>query len=104
MISVLCVEMKHFEVRRERKELFYYSGDRLTAIRRGPYKVHYFTRSQNTHRLQPQAPPLLFNLNEDPGEQKNIAAQNLSVIEAFELMKESHLAAILPMENQLLKR
>ena len=87
-----------------RQELFYYSGDRLTAIRRGPYKVHYFTRSQNTHRLQPQDPPLLFNLDEDPGEQKNIAAQNPSVIEAFELMKESHLAAILPRENQLLKR
>ncbi len=54
--------------------LFFYYRDELTAVRKGPYKMHIqeFTSEARFHPLEE---PLLFNVELDPGERRNIAAE-----------------------------
>jgi hypothetical protein len=47
--------------------------------------------------------PLLFNVNVDPGEKFNIAAEHPEVIAEIQKILEKHKAGIEPVENQLEK-
>lgn len=53
---------------------FYYYGDQLYAVRKGPFKAHFVTHDGYS-KAEPEKhdPPLLFNLPEDPGEQFDVA-------------------------------
>ena len=61
---------------------FYYWDDELRAIRKGRYKAHFIT--SGAYGLgEPRAvqdPPLLFDLAEDPGEQRNVGAAHPDVV------------------------
>ena len=78
-----------------RKEVFYYKGTNLNAIRLGSYKAHYKT-GKLTHKI-----PLLFNLDEDAGEAYNIAGQYPDILKEIELIRQEHLASVASVENQL---
>ncbi len=60
---------------------FYYYGDQLYAVRKGNYKAH-FTTHDGYAKEEPQkhSPPALYNINEDPSERFDIAAQHADIV------------------------
>jgi arylsulfatase A-like enzyme len=87
-----------------RQEMFFYRGSEIFAIRKGSYKLHYITQTGYGKNREEHDPPLLFNLELDPGENYNIAAEHPDVIQDINQLKEQHLAARSEVENQLEKR
>lgn len=102
----------------EREAVFYYRGEQVYAIRRGDYKVHFITQLEygnpTAHPvtnppifLESGATileePLLYNVNVDPGERFNIAADHPEVIAEIRKILEAHKAGIVAVENQLEK-
>jgi arylsulfatase A-like enzyme len=85
-----------------RKEMFYYRGFELMAVRNGSWKAHFKTQSGYG---QPQAethdPPLLFNLEVDPSERFNVAAANAGVLEEIGKLVEKHKAGMQAAPSQL---
>jgi arylsulfatase A-like enzyme len=79
-----------------RRTLFYYSDNELRAVRKDGYKAHFITSGAYGAGAERQThdPPLLFNLNEDPGERRNIAAAHPDIV--ADLVKEAsaHRAAM----------
>ena len=83
-------------------EMYYYFGTELWAIRKGPWKIHFKTTRPSTVQVWGQweveehRPPLLFNVERDPGEQYDVAADHPELVEALTQRAESHLAEIKP--------
>ena len=88
-----------------RDVFFYYRDQHLYAVRKGPFKAHYVTRSAYgkdgpvTHD-----PPLLFHLGHDPSEQRDVAADHLDVLRDIAQAVERHRAGLVPGEDQLAAR
>lgn len=102
----------------ERETVFYYRGQRVYAIRKGDYKAHFITQLEygnpTAHPVtQPEVivenkatvleTPLLYNVNVDPGERFNIAADHPEIIAEIRAELAAHQATIVPVENQLEK-
>ncbi len=79
-----------------RDEMFYYHGEQLHAVRKGPFKAHFKTKISygSQKRAEEHDPPLLFHLGHDPGENFNVAEGNEAVIEEIEALVEAHEAAL----------
>ncbi|MFV2069067.1 MAG: sulfatase-like hydrolase/transferase, partial [Pirellulales bacterium] len=87
-----------------RQSLFYYRGQRLMAVRHGPWKAHLFTQpayGPGSRTATPHDPPLLYNLDEDPSEQYDVAQQHADVVEAIRAAIAVHLAGLKPAPSQL---
>ncbi len=52
----------------ERNHLFHYYESKLTAVRMGPWKMHFSTKEHYYDNLVPRTAPLLFNIRMDPYE------------------------------------
>ncbi|MBD3631147.1 MAG: sulfatase [Cyclobacterium sp.] len=102
----------------ERETVFYYRGQQVYAVRKGDYKAHFITQLEygnpTAHPVtQPPVPlentptvletPLLYNVNVDPGERFDIAADHPEIIAEIRAVVEAHKAGIEPVENQLEK-
>jgi len=85
-----------------RHVLFYYRGTRLFAVRKNQWKLHLFTQ-KGYGQPKPDAhdPPLLFDLNADPGESYNVAAHHPEVVADLLKEIETHRATIVPVKSQL---
>ncbi len=85
-----------------REEIYYYRGAQLWAARKGPWKIHYVTRSAYVGD-QPveHEPPLLFHLDRDPGEQFNLAEEHPEVILELQEMVDAHLTELVRAPSQL---
>lgn len=85
-----------------RREMFYYRSYDLMAARLGPWKAHFLTQ---TGYGQPQPekhdPPLLFNLEVDPGESFNVADKNPQVLAEIKSLVEEHRAGMKPAPSQI---
>jgi arylsulfatase A-like enzyme len=78
-----------------RKEMFYYRSYDLMAVRVGPWKAHFLTQpGYGQPKADPHDPPLLFNLDVDPGESYNVAEKNPAVIEEIKALVEKHRAGM----------
>ena len=85
-----------FENRAAREaRMFYYFGDELWAVRKGPWKIHVKTTSPASVStwgdwpIEEHDPPLLFHVEHDPSERHNIDDKHPDVVrELLELMKE----------------
>jgi arylsulfatase A len=101
-----------------RDVVFYYRGVKVYAIRKGSYKAHFITQQEyGTKTAHPvtvpevqmektptiQDPPLLYNINVDPGEKYNIAEDHPGIIDEIRKIMEQHVNSIEPVENQLEK-
>jgi len=89
-----------------RNTIFYYDGTRLFSVREGAYKAHFFTREnvyEENMKIVQHDPPLLFNLEIDPGEKYDISNKHPEVIDHLKQLIESHKKTIIPVENQLSK-
>lgn len=74
-----------------RDEVFFYRAAELWAVRMGPWKAHYRTKSGYLDDpLLEHNPPLLFNLEIDPSEKYNIAAEHTDVLERITQLVEKH--------------
>lgn len=73
-----------------RNEMFYYRGDWLYAVRVGDYKVHFITQEAYEPEVTRHDPPLLYNVNVDPSEQFDIAADYPEVIEQINEVVKKH--------------
>lgn len=88
-----------------RKVVFYYRGARLWAIRKGPYKAHFSTRSgYGKDKEVRHDPPLLYHLGHDPSEKFNIADDHPEVLADIQKEVALHMANMTPGEDQLVKR
>ena len=78
-----------------RREMFYYRGYELMAVRLGPWKAHFLTQAGYG---QPQPvrhdPPLLFHLEIDPSERFNVAGQHPEVLAEIQTLVEKHRAGM----------
>ncbi|MEM1121005.1 MAG: sulfatase, partial [Bacteroidota bacterium] len=74
-----------------RNEVFYYRGRELFAVRVGPYKAHFMTQASYTPEPpQTQSTPLLFNVEEDPSEQYNIADKHPDILVQIKEVVKAH--------------
>jgi len=102
-----------------RDVVIYYRGQKVYAVRKGDYKAHFITQLEygiRTSHLYTdpevvinskptvQDPPLLYNVNADPSEKYNIAAEHPEIFEELRKIKEAHERTVVPVENQLEKR
>ena len=68
----------------------YYYGDQLQALRKGPFKIHFVTNTGYGSPPVRQDPPLLFNLNLDPGESYNVATEYPDVVAELARLARDH--------------
>jgi len=87
-----------------RREMFYYRGDRLFAVRVGDYKAHFITQSGYEPRATEHDPPLLYNVNVDPSEKYDIAADHPDMIEVINEVVRQHNEALVKGPDMLLDR
>lgn len=85
-----------------RREMFYYRAYELMAVRQGAWKAHFLTQ---TGYGQPEPekhdPPLLFNLDVDPGESYNVAGKHPEVLADIKALVEKHRSEMHPAKSQL---
>ena len=64
------------------RTLFFYSDSELRAVRKGPYKAHFITSSAygEGEGRREHNPPLLFNLADNPGEHRDVAAMHPDLV------------------------
>jgi arylsulfatase A-like enzyme len=89
-----------------RDVMFYYRGEQLYAVRKGPYKAHFITEDAygpDRHRAE-HNPPLLYHLGHDPSERFDVAKKHPEVIAALRQLVEEHRRTVVAGENQLEKR
>ncbi|MGD9853567.1 MAG: sulfatase [Planctomycetaceae bacterium] len=83
-------------------EMYYYFGAELWAVRRGPWKMHFKTTDPSSVQVwgawevEVHDPPLLFNVEHDPGEQHNVAAANPQVLNELAAMARQHIEQTTP--------
>ncbi len=85
-----------------RNEIFYYRGTKIYAVRKGKYKAHFLTKSgYGSDPVVVHETPLLFDLEVDPSERFDIAANHPEVIEEIMKLVETHNSTLKPVTNQL---
>lgn len=85
-----------------RDTVFYYRGTELYAVRKGRFKAHFTTRVEYAAGDPvPHDPPLLYNLEEDPSEQYDVAKQNPEVIAEILAIAKQHRSTVTPVPDQL---
>jgi arylsulfatase A len=89
-----------------RNEMFYYHDQHLFAARKGAYKLVYYSNNPQGYpqKLEKLATPLLYNVEHDPSELYDIAANNPEVIKEIEAMVREHTKNTPPAKSHLEKR
>ena len=85
-----------------RDRMFYYRDEGLFAVRVGSYKAHFKTQA-GYRQPQPDThePPLLFNLDHDPGEHYDVAGAHPDVLHQIQAALDGHNAGLVRGVNQL---
>jgi len=88
-----------------RSVMFYYRGTKLYAVRKGPYKAHFFTKPAYGRNIEETKhdPPLLYNLAHDPSEKFDVSQDHPEIIADIRKEVEQHQAGMVPGEDQLAK-
>jgi len=85
-----------------REALFYYRGYDLMAVRVGPWKMHLKTQTgYGNAKRAVHNPPLLYQLEIDPGESRNLAKDNPEVIQSIQKLIEQHQQEMVFADSQL---
>lgn len=85
-----------------RDTFFYYRDAEATAVGRGPWKLHVKTQA-GYGQAKPDLhdPPLLYQLDQDPGEEYNVASQHKEIVAELKSLLEKHIAETTPGKPQL---
>ncbi|MCA9198721.1 MAG: sulfatase [Planctomycetales bacterium] len=86
-----------------RKSMFYYTRGELYAVRHENYKLHLRSREPVHYGRPPieHDPPLLYDVEVDPGEQYDIAEKNPNVVARLKRLIEEHRSGVQPAPDQL---
>jgi arylsulfatase A-like enzyme len=89
-----------------RDVMYFYRGERLYAVRKGPYKAHFVTESAyaGDRGRSEYDPPLLYHLDNDPSERFDVSAAHPDVVADIKKTTEQHRKTVKPVESQLEKR
>ena len=94
-VDLLPMQLGQGPSRRER--MFYYRGDQLYAVRKGPFKAHFITASgYQPGPPEKHDPPLLFQVQNDPGEKFDIASAHPEVLAGLLREVEKHKRDLVP--------
>ncbi|MEJ7780135.1 MAG: sulfatase [Daejeonella sp.] len=90
------------EIKEVQDEVYYYSRDKLYAIRKGAYKAHFITKPSYSKEL-PAAHniPLLYDIEHDPSEKFEIGKDHPEIIQQILKLKEKHQSSVVPVFSQL---
>jgi arylsulfatase A-like enzyme len=84
-----------------REVMFYYRYNELYAVRKGPFKAHFITYTgYSPDAPQKHDPPLLFQLENDPGEKFDVAAEHPEVVADIQREVAKHQEKLVPVEPQ----
>ena len=87
---------------RVRESVYYYRGAQLWAARKGPWKMHYMTRSAYVgDQTVMHIPPALYHLDRDPRERFNVAADEPEVLLEIQAMVDAHMEELVKAPSQL---
>ena len=88
-----------------RTSYFYYRNSLLQAVRSGRFKLHLAIRADGQD-VKPTVldAPWLFDLEQDPGEAYDLAAEKPDVVVALRKLASDHLRSVEPAEDQVAKR
>lgn len=89
-----------------RNEMLFYHGTRIFAARKGAFKLYFYENNpagypENMRKLDTLR---LFNVQHDPSEKFDIAAENPAIITDIQAMVEAHRATVDSVGSQLDKR
>ena len=84
-----------------RDEVFYYRGTQLMAARVGPWKAHFRTQPAFGGEPTLHEPPLLYQLDLDPGEQQELSAAHPDVLARIAAAVARHRDGLVPAPSQL---
>lgn len=88
-----------------RDTMFYYRGTKLYAVRSGPWKAHFTTRSAyGPDKPVDHDPPELYHLGRDPGEKTNVAKEHPEALTRIAEAVATHRKGLKPGQPQLEKR
>jgi len=88
--------------RGEDRVIHYYRGSRLMALRKGPWKAHFMTRSgYGGDAPEEHDPPLLFHLERDPSERFDVAKAHPDIIADLAAEAARHRASFTPAPSRL---
>ncbi|MDH3651784.1 MAG: sulfatase [Saprospiraceae bacterium] len=87
-----------------RDVVYFYLGAELFAIRVGKWKMHYKTLTPYVgEKPETHDPPLLFNLDIDPSEKRNLSVEHPDVITEINKVAHAHLNSFVPPPSELEK-
>lgn len=84
-----------------RKEMFYYRGEELYAVRLGPWKAHYVTQTGYGGSPEPHDPPVLHNLEVDPSETTDLATKRPEILDEIRRVTDEHRRTVESVPSQL---
>ena len=85
-----------------REVMFYYRGQRLMAVRKGPWKAHFMTQAAYGQKDPVvENPPVLYHLEHDPGEIHNLSAEHPEIIAELTKLAEEHRSGVEVVPSQL---
>ncbi len=89
-----------------RKSILYYRGTEIYAARVGDFKAHYITQGvygQFGEKIEHET-PILYNLNQDPSEQFDIAEEHPEILQQIQDAVAKHNSKLVRGEDQLADR
>ena len=88
-----------------RDHFFYYRNQDIYAVRKGDYKMHYVTETCYTRDNQRTVhePPLLFQVNHDPGENYNKGGENEALLKELKQFVNDHRESVVIVPSELEK-
>jgi len=86
-----------------REVMYFYRGERLMAIRKGPWKAHFITQGAyaGDTAAKPHDPPLLYHLGIDPAEKWNVAKDHPEIVSDLTVAADQHRQTVRPVPSQL---
>jgi arylsulfatase A len=90
-----------------RDTLYYYASSGLAAVRHGAFKAHFLIPPPGTELGGPppwKGTPQLYNLDQDPSEKFDVAAQHPDVMAELRRIADEHTKTVVPVKNQIATR
>jgi hypothetical protein len=83
--------------------MFYWRGSKLYPVRHGAFKAHFVTKSEyGSDPVVTHDQPELYNLDHDPSEKYNVAANHPDVIAQIRRIADAHKQSIPPSKISLI--